>query len=251
MPADKDRHGQREGDGRGDRDATTPRPGRGGTAHPDARAPAPGSPGPTRTERAIRRGLKLAGLGVLAYYALPAKIFGVRVEWSFVLGAGVVALVELARLTRAVRLPAVRAYEERRPAGYVYWALALAVLVAFFPEGIAVSALVAAAVTDILAGELRTLGLAPARVRVGTVVLFATLAGLLSAPMLPQEPLLPRLLAAVAGGLVAAAVEGRRWSALDDDLLLPLLPALLWMALFLLVPGSRPLAFHLPWSQRG
>jgi dolichol kinase len=208
-------------------------------------------PRPSLRDRIIRRGLKLAGLAVLVYYDLPKKIFGVPVYWAFVLGAAVIVLIEIARLTRAVRLPAVRPYEEWRPAGYVYWGAGLAALVAFFPEGVAITALVVSAVVDTLAGELRGGRIPPARVRAITLVAFGALSGLLLAFFLPQEPLTFLGAAAILGGVLAAGVEGRHWSALDDDLLLPLLPALAWLGCSLVIPGAVALGFHLPWLARG
>lgn len=208
--------------------------------------------GPTTSERLLRRGLKFGGLLILVYYWLPKKIFGVPVYWAIPLGAAIVAAVEVARLTGALRIPALRHYEHRRPAGYVYWGASLAILVAFFPEPFAVSALVAASVADVLAGELRmTWHLAPDRARWwGSFWPFA----LVSLPLLlwlsPEGAFTSSLLA-LCGAAVAAAVEGRRMGALDDDLLMPLLPALLWLAIVLVMPGAVPLGFHLPWLSRG
>ncbi len=209
-------------------------------------------PRPTPFERLLRRGLKFGGLLILVYYWLPKKVFGVPVYWAIPLGAAIVAAVEVARLTGALRVPALRHYEGRRPAGYVYWGASLAILVAFFPEPFAIAALAAASVADVLAGELRsTWKLTPDRARWwGSFWPFV----LVSLPLLlwlsPEGAFTSSLLA-LSGAALAAAVEGRRMGALDDDLLMPLLPALLWLAIVTVMPGAVPLGFHLPWLSRG
>lgn len=218
-------------------------------ASPEPSAPSDATAAPRpRRDRLVRRGLKLACLVVLVYYLLPPKVSGVPVYWAFALGAGLIVLIELARFTRALRLPALRSYEEARLAGYVYWAAALALLVAFFPEGVAVAALVAAAIADVVAGELRGAGHAPSRVRLLTLGLFAVPACALLVALLPGEPIAFLLAAGAAGSVVAALVEGRRWPGLDDDLLMPLAPALVWVGLSVVVPGAHAFGLHWPWA---
>ncbi|MDE1820674.1 MAG: hypothetical protein KGJ23_14030 [Euryarchaeota archaeon] len=203
-------------------------------------------------ERLLRRGLKFAGLLILVYYLLPKKIFGVPVYWSIPLGAAVVLVVEVARLSGLLPIPALRDYERGRPAGYVYWGASLAILVAFFPESFAVAALVASSVADVLAGELRRTGkLDPVRARIlGAYWPFALVALPLLAALSPEGALFSALLA-LAGAVPAALIEGRIMGALDDDLLMPLLAALVWVGLVSVLPGAVPLGFHLPWLSRG
>lgn len=206
---------------------------------------------PSLRDRLLRRGLKLAGLAAFAYYLLPRKVLGQPVYWAFPLGAAIVVAVELARLAFHLEIPAIRPYERRRPAAYVYWSAALGLLIAFFPEGVAIAALAAAAVADILVGELRTTGtLSGPRTRpVGFLAYLCVAAPLLAG--LGTEPWALALLLGAFGAVLAILVEGHRFPSLDDDLLMPLVPALTWLALTWVVPGAVPLAFHWPWLSRG
>lgn len=230
----------------------------------------PGSPADRRT-RLLRYAIKLAALAVLVYYVLPAKVLGQPVYLAFPLGALLVGGLEAARLRWGFSLPTLREYERGRVASYVYWAASLGLLVAFFPQVLAVAALLAAAVADVGASTWRAAATSASRnVRYPTFVLFwATSLPLLA--FLPSSPLMAHgvegslvaaLVLAPVGALAAALVEGTRWPGFDDDLLMPLVPALVWVAmsqvgwaLFSAVPSLLPWAlppmgFHLPWLSR-
>lgn len=204
--------------------------------------------GPPRL--ALRWTIKLAGLLVLVYYALPPKVLGVPVYWAFPLAALLVVLIEVSRFLVGFSLPTLRDYERERVASYVYWAASLALLVAFFPEGLAVAALFAAALSDIAASGVRRAGGGRAASKLATWALYGAIAATVLL-VLGAEPAAAAAVLAVAAGLVAALVEGIRWPGLDDDLLMPLVPALVVLGLSHVVPGSVPLTFHLPWLSRG
>ncbi len=248
---------RRPGSNVGEETETTPEPppGQGEDASPSPHPPPQPPPQPhphARRDAFLRRGLKFAGLLILVYYLLPKKVFGVPVYWAIPLGAAIVLVVEVARVTGVLPIPALRAYEHHRPAGYVYWGAALALLVAFFPESFAVSALIAASVADVIAGELRRgWKMSGGRSRaIGVFLPFTAVAGALLFWLSPEGAVLSLLLGAT-GAVLAAAVEGRVMGWLDDDLLMPILPALLWIGLVAVLPGATPLGFHLPWMSRG
>jgi dolichol kinase len=187
---------------------------------------------------------------VLGYYLLPSHFYWVPAWWAIPLGALVLATLEGARLRLGFSLPTLRARERPRVASYVYWGAALAVLVAFFPEDVAVAALLAGALLDIAASASRARGSDRPRGRaVGATIFLLVSLGLFLT--LGTEPADVTALMAVVGAGLGGLVEGRRWPGLDDDLLVPLLPALAWIALSHVVPGAVPLGFHLPWVSRG
>jgi len=98
---------------------------------------------------AKRKAIHLTGLLVPAVILL----FGKGAAVGFVAAALAVAvLLELARLSGKVRLPAVRDHEAERVAGYFYYILGALLTVLFFSPPIAVAAMLMLALGDAASG---------------------------------------------------------------------------------------------------
>lgn len=176
-------------------------------------------------DRLWRRILHGLGAFVLVYYLLPDRFFGVAPKEEVLLAAlAAVVLLEVARLAFRLELPTIRGYETRRPASYLFYAVALVVAVLVFPEPIAAAAVLGTAFVDPLAGELRQV---PGASRYALAVPLGVYA-VLAATALGTVGRWPGP-AAVALGVVAAVVgvgaERLRYRWLDDDLTMTLAPA--------------------------
>jgi hypothetical protein len=192
----------------------------------------------------------MAGVVCLVYYLLPTTLFGAPVWWVLLIAPLLLAIFEVLRLTFGWRLPGLRPHERRRPASYVAWGAGLVLLVAFFPEAVAVPCVLGAAFVDPLLGVLRA---APRSLRWVNPWLPWGAYVALAAPIfesLAHAPGTVALFLAGTAAAVAIVAERPNLAWLDDDLLMPLVPALLWVPLTWVVPGAEALAFHLPW-QRG
>jgi len=190
-------------------------------------------------DRAWRRTLHVLGAGVLIYYPLPENFFLVAPKWVVLLAAlAAVVVLEVLRHTSGLEIPTIRAYESRRVASFVFYALALVLAVLFFPLAIGAAVVLGTAVVDPLAGELRrafhalptTVGL-PLAAYEGLAV--TGLAGIGGWPLVPSVGL------AAGAAVIAVAAERPKWPWVDDDLAMTLAPAV-----FLYVVGV--LALGLP-----
>ncbi len=188
-------------------------------------------------DRLWRRMLHGVGAAVLLYYPLPAVLFGVLPKLYLLLGALVAVLVlELLRLRAGVELPALRAYEQDRPASFVFYALALTGAVVLLPMPIAVAVVLGTSLVDPLAGELRA---SPATRRAYPWAPYAAWVLLATAGLSPLGgwPLLPSAGLAALAGAVAIAVEAPKLRWMDDDLAMTFAPAIVLYACGVAVLG--------------
>jgi dolichol kinase len=177
-------------------------------------------------DRLWRRLLHGAGAFVLLYYLLPRGFFVLLPnETVLLLALAAVLLLESIRLVRGFTLPTIRPYETRRPASFVFYAVALVVAVLLFPRPIAVAVVLGVAFVDPFVGELR---LTPrlsawnpgAPLAVYALLAFAALAGVGRWPWADAAAL-----AVLAAG-VGVGAERLRYRWLDDDLTMTLAPAI-------------------------
>ncbi len=128
-----------------------------------------------------------------------------------------------------------RAYERGRVASYAYFAVATGALLLLFPQPIAVPCLVGAALLDPVIGEFRSRG----RTRLG--VILATTLGLALFILLDWSILASSVatLAILTGELVTIPY-------LDDDFLMPILPALALTVLLAAGVGDLPADLIIP-----
>lgn len=188
-------------------------------------------------DRVWRRCLHLAGLAVLLYYLLPPGFFLVASTGTVLLaGLASVLVLEALRLTTGLELPTIRPHERRRLASYAYYAIALTVAVLLFPRPIAVAVVLGTAIVDPLIGEMRLAARARSLYPSLPVAVWAGMA-FGSFTLVGGWTPLAAALAGIGGGLLAVAVERPRWSGVDDDLAMTLVPALALAGLLLAVPG--------------
>lgn len=207
-----------------------------GVRNPDVRVPLESPPA---WERAVRRGFHLSGVVILLLFALPQRLFGFlpRDDLLF-LGLGVVAGIEVLRWAHQVRLPAMRAFELRRPASFVFFGLAITIVILLFPESLAIAAIAGASLVDPLLGELRSRRawnwLTPWVPGAAYVAICA-----FALSVFGSTPVLWAIPVAAATAVVALLAEGPRLWWLDDDLLMTMLPAIFLAAVAEIAPFAR------------
>jgi hypothetical protein len=180
-------------------------------------------------DRIGRRAVHALGAGALVYYLLPTPLYGFLYRQEILLAAlGAVLLLEGVRHATRYPLPLIRPYEERRVAGFAFYAVALAVVLLLFPRPIACAVVLGTAIVDPVSGELRS---GAARLYPGLpLALYAGLA-VLGLAGLGGWPIGPSLVLAAVGAVLAVAAEAPKLLWLDDDLTMTFVPALALLAL--------------------
>jgi len=179
----------------------------------------------------FRRLLHIAAGVAVIFYLVPPVIVPGLTRAALLLAALVAVLaLEASRLAGWIELPALRRHEANRPASFVYFGIAIVIVLLAVPEAYALVAVLGAAFIDPLIGELRG---KPSLYRAYPFLPVATYA-VIAFPILwwvGGESVLLALLLALGAALLAVAVESPRNHHLDDDLLMTLVPALaLWIA---------------------
>ncbi len=178
-----------------------------------------------------RRILHGAGAFVLVYYVLPTGFFLVAPKEDVLLAAlGAVIVLEVARRIARLELPTLRPYEARRPASFLFYAVALVVAVLLFPEPIAAAVVVGTAFVDPVAGELRRQARSRG-VALGVPWAVYTALAVTALVGVGRWPWTDAVALAAVGGAVAVAAERVRYAWLDDDLTMTVAPALVLWAL--------------------
>jgi hypothetical protein len=191
-------------------------------------------------DRVYRRFLHGLGALVLLYYALPRHLIAwFTTEELLLIGLGLVLVLEGLRWAAGVELPTIRSYEKGRIASYTFYAVALVAAVLLFPLPVALVVVLGTAFIDPLIGELRR----SARWRTtypwfpgAAYVLLGTSALILVTRWSPFSA----VTFAGIGAVLALAVERPKIPALDDDLAMTLVPALVLAALLLFTHGIFP-----------
>ena len=173
-----------------------------------------------------RRVVHGSGAFVLVYFVMPVDFFLIAPKEVMLLVALAAAgVIEVFRLGFGTSVPTIRGYEARRPASYMFYAVALVIAVLLFPEPIAAAVVLGTAIVDPLAGELRA---RPAGRRLQVALPFVVYAGM-AGPALALVggwPWATALTLGLVAAAVAIAVERWRFRWVDDDLTMTVVPAL-------------------------
>lgn len=183
----------------------------------------------------VRRAMHVAIALAPLYYLFPddLPICGVR-RWVLLIAFfAAITLFESYRLKKGFTFLGLRPHEKRHIASFVWAAAGITTVLWVFPYDIAAAALVGMAVTDPLAGELRSRG----RKERLTIPLSVAVYFALSAIVLVawhDRSVAVNLMISLYGAVVAVASEMIKTRYVDDDFLMLVLPALV---MTLLGPG--------------
>lgn len=177
----------------------------------------------------FRRAVHAMGAAFVLFYLLPPAhpVAGPVRRYLPGLAFAAFAGLEAVRMAGGIKTEhffGLREYERSRVSGYVYFGAGTVLLLYLFPQSIAVPSIVGGAIGDPIVGEIRDRGWNWTSLAVGA---------LLGAFLYALAGWHPGL-ALGAGVLMGAAERTRIWL-LDDDFVMPVVPAL---ALLLLVLGG-------------
>ena len=181
-------------------------------------------------DRVSRRILHGAGAFILVYYPMPVYFFLVLPkEAVLLLALAAVGAIEVLRLGFGTKVPTIRDYEARRPASYVFYAVALVIAVLLFPVPIAAAVVLGTAIVDPLAGELRA---QPRWARFQLVAPFTvyTVLATVALGLLGPWPWGWSVGLGALAAAVGVSVERWRFRWVDDDLSMTVVPALVLYA---------------------
>lgn len=186
---------------------------------------------PDAGDRVLRRLLHLAAALAAVFYLVPPIVVPGLSRAALLLAVLVVVLVlEAARLAGWIELPALRVHEAHRPASFVYFGIAIVIVLLAVPEAYALVAILGAAWVDPLIGELRG---RPSRQRAYPALPVGVYAAIAFLPLwyVGHFSAIVALVLALGSAALAVAVESPRHHHVDDDLLMTLVPAaVLWIA---------------------
>ena len=182
-----------------------------------------------------RRVFHAFGASLLFYYMLP------NIDWVNILKFWVPpAIVIIAITLEILRLKGkisgdhffgLRMYEQKRVGSYVFFAVAILILLRFFPQHIAIPCILCACLGDPIMGEIRH------RFSMKHVYLFGFLICMFFF-MIAWYKTDVRLMifASVVGGFGAVVGETRQFWWLDDDFMIQMVPAILLIIIWIAMP---------------
>ena len=200
-----------------------------------------------------RRVFHAFGASLIFYYMLP------NVEWINVLKFWIpplilifVIILEVLRVNGKIssnHFFGLRMYEQKRVGSYVFFAIAIVILLRFFPQQIAIPCILCACLGDPIMGELRH------RFGMKHVYIFGFLICMFFFMVAwYKTDVRLMLLASVVGGFGAVVGETKKFWWLDDDFMIQMVPAILlgiiWIGLpylgvnmpqdYVIYPGLMP-----------
>ena len=170
------------------------------------------------------------------YYLFPVELtpYGIRRWVLLVVFIGAIIAFEIVRLAKGITFLGLRPHEKDQIASFVWAAAGIVLTLWLFPQEIASAAIVGMALVDPLLGELRRSGAKdPTTVSVSALAYFAISFSVLFA-LGPFEAVECLALASI-GALLAIPSEWFEVPFVDDDFLMPVIPALGMTALSLLL----------------
>lgn len=178
-----------------------------------------------------RRVFHTAAASFLIYYSLPDEGFISLLKFYLPILIVVVAmLIEFFRIKGKLKRShffRLRSYEEKRPASYIYFGIAILILLLFFPQQIAIPCILCACFSDPIIGELRN--------RFGkknTYVLGFFVCMFFFLVTWYKTEIWIAFSVSIIGGLGALLGEMKKFWFIDDDFMIQILPAILIFVLW-------------------
>ena len=182
-----------------------------------------------------RRVFHAFGASFLFYYMLP------NVEWINILKywipptiVVIAIILEILRLNGKIsgdHFFGLRMYEQKRVGSYVFFAVAILILLRFFPQHIAIPCILCACLGDPIMGEIRH------RFSMKYVYVFGFLVCLFFFMIAWYKiDIRIMIIASVIGGFGAVVGETKKFWWLDDDFMIQMVPAILLIIIWICLP---------------
>ncbi len=172
-----------------------------------------------------RRLLHFAGSLFLSYYLIPEFLpYSINKTWILILILLLVGSIELYR-SHSYKIhkiePLLREYEQIRPASYGYFSLGAIILLAYFPQYIAIPCILSAAICDPLIGILKQ----KRRKKVGFILGFF-ISFIFFYFCWQDTSIWISFVASILGASMVIFAEQASTVWLDDDLLMQIIPGI-------------------------
>jgi len=181
----------------------------------------------------FRRVFHAFGASFLIFYLFPNATWAtiLKISTASIL-VTIALLIELLRIKGKINSEhffGLRIYEKKRPASYLYFGIALLILLFFFPQQIAIPCILCACLADPVIGEVRSkLGKKQTYI-IGFITCFI----LFAITWYKAEPRI-LLMVSLLGASAAVVGEAKKFCLIDDDFMIQILPAitllLFWIA---------------------
>ena len=197
----------------------------------------------------FRRVFHTFAASFLIYYLLPDDPWISTLKIFIAVGIVVfVIILEYLRIKGIIRSSnffGLRIYEEKRPASYVYFGVALLILLVFFPQQIAIPCILCACFSDPIMGEIRhRLGKKEAYIGGFLICMFFFLI------TWHTVDISILIFISILGASAAVIGESKKFWLIDDDFMIQMLPAVilfaLWQVLLFVGVNILPAKFILP-----
>ena len=179
----------------------------------------------------FRRVFHTFGAFFLIYYLFPDEswinILKICISVVIVLSVAILDYIRIKGRIDSSNFFGLRIYERNRPASYLYFGLALIILLLFFPQQIAIPCILCACFSDPIIGEMRyRLGKKEACIIGFFVCMFFFLVTWFKADLWIVT------LVSIIGATGALIGETKKFWLIDDDFMIQMLPAILVLLLW-------------------
>ena len=201
-----------------------------------------------------RRVFHAFGASFLFYYVLPnANWINILKIWVPVSIVIIIMVLEILRLKGKINSDhffGLRTYEKKRAGSYVFFAVAILILLLFFPQQIAIPCILCACLADPIMGEIRyRFGEKQVYIVGFLVCMFFFIVTWYKADFSLM------ILVSIVGAIGTVVGETKKFWWLDDDFMIQIIPAVLILIIWFVVPvlglnlPSDPIIypFVIPW----
>jgi dolichol kinase len=182
-----------------------------------------------------RRAFHAYGASILVYYLLPdLDWINLLKFWVPIIVVGFVLVLEILRIKGKISSDhffGLRMYEKERIGSYVFFAVAILILLLFFPQQIAIPCILCACLADPIMGEIRRRFGAKYVYPLGFLLCF-----LFFIVTWYKVDIRLMLLVSIVGATGAVIGETKKFWWLDDDFMIQILPAVLLLIIWFSLP---------------
>ncbi|KYK20103.1 dolichol kinase [Thermoplasmatales archaeon SG8-52-4] len=183
-----------------------------------------------------RRVFHTFGASFLIYYMLPTDIHWINFlkSWIPIIIVNIAIVLEVLRLKGKINSDyffGLRVYEKNRVGSYVFFGVAILILLRFFPQQIAIPCILCACIADPLMGEIRN------RFGIKYVYIFGFVICMLFFMISWYKADIRLLLIASIFGAIGAVIgETKKFWWIDDDFMIQMVPAVMLFIIWISIP---------------